>query len=138
MQEAGQGGGGNVDNIFDARLMQAAGDRNELNAERDGKDVTKELEEEAIEVEAKKESNELPVEGADANDKETRLFLGEPAEDGTKVSEEGAIGVEAKEVSDKLPVEGLDAQRSLVPHIPSQPLWLLAVLICGVPKYLRF
>jgi hypothetical protein len=29
------GGGGNVDNIFDAMLMQAAGNRNKLNMERD-------------------------------------------------------------------------------------------------------
>ncbi len=28
VQEAGQGGGGNVDNIFNATLMQAAGNRN--------------------------------------------------------------------------------------------------------------
>ncbi len=28
VQEAGQGGGGNVNSIFDATLMQAAGDRN--------------------------------------------------------------------------------------------------------------
>ncbi len=36
VQEAEQGGGGNVDNIFDATLMQAAGNRNKLNMERDG------------------------------------------------------------------------------------------------------
>jgi hypothetical protein len=35
VQEAGQGCGGNVNNIFDLTLMQAAGDKNELNAERD-------------------------------------------------------------------------------------------------------
>ncbi len=33
--EAGQGGGGNVHDIFDAMLMQAAGNRNKLNVERD-------------------------------------------------------------------------------------------------------
>jgi hypothetical protein len=35
MQEAGQGGGSNVDNIFNATPMGAVGDRNKLNAERD-------------------------------------------------------------------------------------------------------
>ncbi len=35
VQEAGQGGSSNVDNIFNAMLMQAAGSRNKLNAERD-------------------------------------------------------------------------------------------------------
>jgi hypothetical protein len=35
VQEAGQGGRGNVGNIFDATLMRAAGNRNKLNAERD-------------------------------------------------------------------------------------------------------
>jgi hypothetical protein len=35
VQEAGQAGGSNVDNIFDATLMQAAGSRTKLNAERD-------------------------------------------------------------------------------------------------------
>jgi hypothetical protein len=35
MQESGQGGGGNVDNIFDATMIQAAGNRNKLNMERD-------------------------------------------------------------------------------------------------------
>ncbi len=35
MQEAGQGVGGNVDDIFDATLMQAAGNRKNLDAERD-------------------------------------------------------------------------------------------------------
>jgi hypothetical protein len=35
VQESGQGGGGNVDNIFDATLIQAAGNRNKLNTERD-------------------------------------------------------------------------------------------------------
>ncbi len=34
VQEAGQRGGGNVDNIFNATLMQAAGNRNKLNMER--------------------------------------------------------------------------------------------------------
>ncbi len=33
--EAGQGGSGNIGDIFDATLMQVAGDRNKLNAERD-------------------------------------------------------------------------------------------------------
>jgi hypothetical protein len=64
-------------------------------------------------VEAKEESNELPVEGADTNNNETRVFLGKPAEDGTKELEGKAIGVEAKEVSDKMPVKGPDAQMSL-------------------------
>jgi hypothetical protein len=35
VQEAGKGGGGNVDNIFDVMLMRASGNRNKLNAERD-------------------------------------------------------------------------------------------------------
>jgi hypothetical protein len=35
MQEAGQGGSGKVDDICDATLMQALGNRNELDAERD-------------------------------------------------------------------------------------------------------
>ncbi len=35
VQEAGQGGGGKVNEIFGVMLMQAAGDRNKLNAERD-------------------------------------------------------------------------------------------------------
>ncbi len=35
VQEAGQGGGGNVDNIFDALLIQAAGNRNKMSTERD-------------------------------------------------------------------------------------------------------
>ncbi len=35
MQEAGQGGSGSVNSIFDATLMQAASNRNKLNAERD-------------------------------------------------------------------------------------------------------
>ncbi len=35
VQESGQGGGGNVDNIFDALLIQAAGNRNKLSTERD-------------------------------------------------------------------------------------------------------
>ncbi len=35
VQESGQGGGGNVDNIFNATLIQAAGNRNKLNTERD-------------------------------------------------------------------------------------------------------
>jgi hypothetical protein len=34
VQEAGKGGDGNVDNIFDVMLMQAPGNRNKLNAER--------------------------------------------------------------------------------------------------------
>ncbi len=34
MQESGKGGGGNVDIIFDATLIQAAGNRNKLNTER--------------------------------------------------------------------------------------------------------
>jgi hypothetical protein len=83
VQEAWQGSSGGVNNIFDAMLMQAAGDRNELNVERDGKDVTKELEEGAVGVEAKEESSELPVGGANAN-KETWVFLGEPAVGGAK------------------------------------------------------
>jgi hypothetical protein len=33
--EAGQGGGGNVEDISDATLMQVAGDRNKLKTERD-------------------------------------------------------------------------------------------------------
>ncbi len=52
------------------------------------------------------------MEGANPNNNETRVFLGEPLEDGTKELEDKAIGVEAKEVSDKLPVEGPDTQRS--------------------------
>ncbi len=35
VQEAGKGGGGNVHDIFDATLMQVAGNRNKLNTERD-------------------------------------------------------------------------------------------------------
>ncbi len=35
VQESGQGGGGNVDNIFDAKLIGAAGNKNKLNTERD-------------------------------------------------------------------------------------------------------
>ncbi len=35
MQEAGQGGSGKVDDIFNATLMQASGDRNKLDMERD-------------------------------------------------------------------------------------------------------
>ncbi len=35
VQEAGQGVGGNVDNIFDVMLMQAVGNRNKLNTEWD-------------------------------------------------------------------------------------------------------
>ena len=35
VQESGQGGGSNVDNIFNAMLIQAAGNRNKLNTERD-------------------------------------------------------------------------------------------------------
>ncbi len=34
VQEAGQGGGGKVNDIFDATLLQASGNRNELDAER--------------------------------------------------------------------------------------------------------
>ncbi len=34
VQEAGQGGSGNVDDIFDVTLMQVAGNRNKLNAKR--------------------------------------------------------------------------------------------------------
>ena len=34
VQEAGQGGGGKVNDIFDATLMQASGDRNKLDVER--------------------------------------------------------------------------------------------------------
>ncbi len=34
VQEAGRGGSGNVNNIFNAMLMQAAGDRNKFDAER--------------------------------------------------------------------------------------------------------
>ncbi len=64
-------------------------------------------------MEAKEESNKLPVEGANANNNEAKVFLGKPAEDGTKELEDKAMGVEAKEVSDKLPVEGPGAQRSL-------------------------
>ncbi len=74
---------------------------------------TNKLEEGAIGMEAKEESNELPVEGADTNNNETWVFLGKPAEVGTKESEDKAIAMEAKEVRDKLPVEGPDAQRSL-------------------------
>jgi hypothetical protein len=71
------------------------------------------MEEGAIGVEAKEESNKLPVEGANTHNNKTRVFLGKPAEDGTQELEDKAIGVEAKEVSDKLLVEGPDAQRSL-------------------------
>jgi hypothetical protein len=35
VREARQGGSGNINDIFDAMLMQAAGNRNKLNAERD-------------------------------------------------------------------------------------------------------
>ncbi len=35
VQESRQGGSGNVNDIFDVTLMQAAGNRNKLNAERD-------------------------------------------------------------------------------------------------------
>ncbi len=35
VQEAGQGGGGKVKDIFGVRLMRAAGDRNKLDMERD-------------------------------------------------------------------------------------------------------
>ncbi len=35
VQEAGKGGGGNVDLIFDVALMQAPSNRNKLNAERE-------------------------------------------------------------------------------------------------------
>ena len=35
MPEAGQGSGGNVNNIFDVTLMQAAGNRYKLNLEKD-------------------------------------------------------------------------------------------------------
>jgi hypothetical protein len=35
VQESGQGGGSNVDNIFNVMLIQAAGNRNKLNTERD-------------------------------------------------------------------------------------------------------
>jgi hypothetical protein len=136
VQEAGQGSGSNVKNIFDATLMQAAGNRNKLNVERNGKNVTKELAEGAVGVEAKEESNEFPVEGANANDKETWVFLGKPMVGGTKEPEKGAIGVEVKEVSDKLPVEGLDAQRSLIPHFPSQPHWSVADLIQWIQPFL--
>ncbi len=34
VQEAGQGGGGKVNDIFDAMLMRTAGNRNKLDAER--------------------------------------------------------------------------------------------------------
>ncbi len=34
VQEAGQGGGGKVNDIFDAMLMQVSGDRNKLDTER--------------------------------------------------------------------------------------------------------
>ncbi len=64
-------------------------------------------------MEAKEESEKLPVEGANTNNKETRVFLGEPAEDGIKELEDKTIGVEEKEVGDKLPVEGPDTQRNL-------------------------
>ncbi len=57
-------------------------------------------------MEGKEESNKLPVKGADTNNNETQVFLGEPAEDGTKELKDKTIGGEAKEVSDKLPVEG--------------------------------
>ncbi len=54
-------------------------------------------------MEAKEESNELSVEGADTNDTKTQVFLGKLVEDGPKESEKGAIGVEAKELPHKLP-----------------------------------
>jgi hypothetical protein len=50
------------------------------------------LEEGAIGVEAKEESNGLLVEGADPNDNKTRVFLGKPAKDGTKESKEEQSG----------------------------------------------
>jgi hypothetical protein len=78
------------------------------------------------------------VEGANTNNYKTQVFHGKPVEDGTKESEEGAIGGEAKELSNKLLVEGPEAQRSVILHFPSQPCWMVAVLICGMPRYLQF
>ncbi len=51
----------------------------------------------------------MPVEGVDANDNESWISLGKPAQDGTKELEKGAKGVEAKKVSDELLVEGFAA-----------------------------
>ncbi len=51
-------------------------------------------------MEAKEESNKLPVEGANTNNNKTWVFLGKPVEYGTKELEDKVIGVEAKEVSD--------------------------------------
>jgi hypothetical protein len=49
-----------------------------------GKVATKESEEGAIGVEAKEESNELPIEGANTNDIKTLVFFGKPGNDGPK------------------------------------------------------
>ncbi len=68
----------------------------------------KDLEEGAIGVEAKKESNELLVEGVVTNDNETWVSFGKPTEDGTTELEKGATGVEAKEVINEFLVERFD------------------------------
>jgi SAM-dependent methyltransferase len=61
------------------------------------------------------------VEGAEANEDETPVSLGEPAEDVRKESEEWAIGVEAKEISDEVPVEGPDAKENETPVALGKP-----------------
>ncbi len=83
-------------------------------------------------MEAKEESNKLPVQAADTNDNKTLVFLGKPAEDGTEELEDKAIGAEAKEVSDKLQEEGPDAWRRLkFMFLPD--LWSEVVLIREMP-----